>query len=65
MNCCDEYGDCRQGRDCPVRIAKYEKNKKFVELTNEEIKQVCYETFSYDPYVISRAIEAKLKEKNT
>lgn len=22
MNCCDEYGDCRQGRDCPVRAAK-------------------------------------------
>ena len=19
MNCCDEYGECRQGRDCPVR----------------------------------------------
>lgn len=19
MNCCDEYGDCNQGRDCPVR----------------------------------------------
>lgn len=19
MNCCDEYGDCRQGRDCPIR----------------------------------------------
>ena len=19
MNCCDENGDCRQGRDCPVR----------------------------------------------
>lgn len=19
MNCCDEYGDCRQGRDCPAR----------------------------------------------
>lgn len=18
MNCCDEYGQCRQGRDCPV-----------------------------------------------
>lgn len=18
-NCCDEYGDCRQGRDCPAR----------------------------------------------
>lgn len=21
MNCCDEYGDCRQGRDCPARVA--------------------------------------------
>jgi len=23
MNCCDEYGNCRQGRDCPVRIASF------------------------------------------
>jgi hypothetical protein len=22
MNCCDEYGDCRQGRDCPVRTTR-------------------------------------------
>ena len=22
MNCCDDYGNCRQGRDCPVRIAR-------------------------------------------
>jgi hypothetical protein len=22
MNCCDEYGNCNQGRDCPVRIQK-------------------------------------------
>jgi hypothetical protein len=21
MKCCDDYGDCNQGRDCPVRIA--------------------------------------------
>ena len=21
MNCCDDYGDCRQGRDCPARKA--------------------------------------------
>ena len=19
MNCCDEYGNCTQGRDCPIR----------------------------------------------
>jgi hypothetical protein len=22
VNCCDEYGDCNQGRNCPVRVAK-------------------------------------------
>ena len=22
MNCCKEYGDCNQGRNCPVRVAK-------------------------------------------
>jgi hypothetical protein len=22
MNCCDDYGNCNQGRDCPVRVAK-------------------------------------------
>ena len=22
MNCCDEYGNCTQGRDCPVRVAR-------------------------------------------
>ena len=22
MNCCDDYGNCQQGRNCPVRIAK-------------------------------------------
>jgi 1,4-dihydroxy-2-naphthoate octaprenyltransferase len=21
MNCCNDYGDCRQGRDCPARKA--------------------------------------------
>lgn len=22
MNCCDDYGNCRQGRDCPIRIRR-------------------------------------------
>ena len=33
-------------------------------LTDEEMQNVCFKTFSYDPYVIARAIEAALKEKN-
>ena len=27
-NCCDDYGNCRQGRDCPVRKEKYVSNRK-------------------------------------
>jgi len=38
---------------------------KWVGLTDDEMQQACYEVFSYDPYVIAKAIEAKLKEKNT
>ena len=22
-NCCDDYGNCNQDRDCPVRVATY------------------------------------------
>jgi hypothetical protein len=39
--------------------------RTWVGLTDEEMKQTCYEVFSYDPYTIAQTIEAKLKEKNT
>jgi len=39
--------------------------REWVGLTDDEMQQACYEVFSYDPYVIAKAIEAKLKEKNT
>jgi hypothetical protein len=26
-SCCDKYGDCRQGRDCPVRIERVRQAK--------------------------------------
>ena len=26
MNCCDAYGNCRQGRDCPARLTSYKKS---------------------------------------
>jgi hypothetical protein len=44
---------------------EWKAKREWVGLTDEEIKQACYEVFSYDPYVIAKAIEAKLKEKNT
>lgn len=25
MNCCDDYGNCHQGRDCPIRKAEKER----------------------------------------
>jgi hypothetical protein len=25
MNCCDDYGNCQQGRDCPIRKAEKER----------------------------------------
>jgi hypothetical protein len=32
VNCCDEYGNCRQGRDCPVRIVGNPKSSTFKRL---------------------------------
>lgn len=29
MNCCDSYGNCRQGRDCPVRLALMSSKEEF------------------------------------
>jgi len=27
-NCCDDYGNCRQGRDCPVRVERVREAKE-------------------------------------
>jgi hypothetical protein len=32
MNCCDEYGNCKQGRDCPVRVARAPQHLTFKRL---------------------------------
>lgn len=40
MNCCDEYGDCRQGRDCPVRkTASEQRAIKFQADTDQQHAQ--------------------------
>lgn len=36
MNCCDEYGNCRQGRDCPVRMARTQPTLK--DILNKVLK---------------------------
>ena len=46
-------------------FAESASKRTWVGLTDAEMKQTCYEACSYDPYAIARAIEAKLKEKNT
>jgi hypothetical protein len=44
---------------------RYKPQRLWVGLTEEEMKRTCYEVCSYDPYTVARAIEAKIKEKNT
>lgn len=31
MNCCDDHGNCRQGRDCPIRKERIERVRKLGE----------------------------------
>ena len=38
--------------------------RPWVGLTDEEMKQTCYEAWSFDPYVIAQAIQEKLRSKN-
>jgi hypothetical protein len=46
-------------------LREYIEQRTWVGLTEEEMERTCYEVFSYDPYTVARAIEAKLRSKNT
>jgi hypothetical protein len=35
MNCCDEYGNCHQGRDCPARVAERARIERIRKLARE------------------------------
>jgi len=51
-----------------VRLTKLETQRTWVGLTDEEIKTICVENgwdSSWQSMRFARAIEAKLKEKNT
>ncbi len=46
-NCCDEYGNCNQGRDCPVRVATYRPVMRAVDplppnIWREQLKRLGY-----------------------
>jgi hypothetical protein len=37
VNCCDEYGECNQGPNCPVRVAKIGKRLHGPELLPQSV----------------------------
>jgi hypothetical protein len=42
MNCCNEYGNCNQGRDCPVRTAWVGKEVLPISAWRYKIKCLAY-----------------------
>lgn len=47
-----------------LRQALEQPEREWVGLTDDEMKQTCYEAWSFDPYVIAQAIQEKLRSKN-
>lgn len=46
-NCCDDYGNCNQGRDCPVRVATYRPMMKAADplppsIWRHQVKRLAY-----------------------
>jgi len=62
----EEVADLRNQLEKKAWFSAYEK-KEWVGLTGEEMKQCSYDTdgFTIDREVAMRAVESKLKEKNT
>ena len=47
MNCCDDYGNCNQGRDCPIRVAKIGQKMKSADplppsVWREQLRRLAY-----------------------
>ena len=48
MNCCDDYGNCNQGPNCPVRVAKVKQrypkypDGKYQPYLNRHLKALAY-----------------------
>lgn len=65
MNCCDDYGDCRQGRDCPVRKARIQEVKRLLDEDDDSLAPPTWMTIitvvlvvSWIGFAIACAMEA-------
>lgn len=38
MNCCNDYGECNQGRDCPVRKEIYDEREHHMQEFAQKVK---------------------------
>ena len=46
-NCCDDYGNCNQGRDCPIRVARVGQRMKSADplppsIWRHQLKRLAY-----------------------
>ena len=47
MNCCDEYGNCNQGRDCPIRKERVRQAKELLDDKSPASKQVTWALLAF------------------
>jgi hypothetical protein len=47
MNCCDEYGNCNQGRDCPIRKERIRQAKELLDGKPPASKQVTWALWAF------------------
>jgi hypothetical protein len=47
MNCCDEYGNCNQGRNCPIRKERVRQAKELLGGKPPTSKQVTWAVVTF------------------
>jgi hypothetical protein len=47
MNCCDEYGNCNQGRDCPIRKERVRQAKELLDKDTPTTAQLVWAVVAF------------------